>query len=130
MANSFSFRLLRVVVPVLVLLTIGMAVDESRASEKEGRLIVKVILDDPDKTPPKDIYIEAHSFNASWTSETSIVLKMVKVGQYEAALPPGVYDVFVSEPSSTPRCRRVLITAGSTPYWSLMLEHDELYQER
>jgi hypothetical protein len=94
---------------------------------KNGTIVVLVTLDDVNKTPPRDIYVEAHSFNVNWVSEKSFVLKMVKAGRYEAALPPGVYDVFVSEPSSTPRCRRVLVTAGYTGYWSLMLEHDDVY---
>jgi hypothetical protein len=46
--------------------------------------------------------VEWPPFNANGVSEKSFVLKMVKPGRYEAALPPGVYDVFVSEASSTP----------------------------
>jgi hypothetical protein len=87
-----------------------------------------VTWDDADKTPTTGAYIEAHSFNVNWVSEKLFVLKMVTPGRYEAALPPGVYDVFVSEASSTPRCRRVLIN-GHTPYWNLMLEHDDVYLE-
>ena len=78
------------------------------------------------------LYIEARTaFNVNCLSEKSsfLVLRMVKAGRYEGALPPGVYDVFVSEASSTPRCRRVLIN-GHTPYWNLMLEHDDVYLER
>src|SRR5258707_565184 len=76
---------------------------------KDTTFAVLVTWDDAYKTPTTGAYIEAHSFNVNWVSEKSFVLKMVKPGQYEAALPPGVYDVFVSEASSTPRCRRVLI---------------------
>ena len=38
--------------------------------------------------------------------------------------------MFVSEASSTPRCRRVLVKDGGGPVWSLMLEHDDVYLER
>jgi cytidine deaminase len=88
-----------------------------------------VTWDDADKTPATGVYIEAHSFDVNYVSEKSFVLKMVKAGRYEAALPLGVYDVFVSEASSIPRCRRVLV-AGHTPYWNIMLEHDDVYLQR
>jgi hypothetical protein len=97
---------------------------------KNGTLVVLVTWDDANTTPTTGAYVEAHSFNVNWVSEKSFVLKMVKPGRYEAALPPGVYDVFVSEASSTPRCRRALVTADYTGYWKLMLEHDEVYLER
>ena len=96
---------------------------------KDTTFVVLVNWDDVDRTPTTGAYIEAHSFNVNWVSEKSFVLRMVKPGRYEGALPPGVYDVFVSEASSTPRCRRVLIN-GHTPSWNLMLEHDDVYLER
>jgi hypothetical protein len=97
---------------------------------KNGTLVVLMTWDDVNTTPTTGAYVEAHTFNANWVSEKSFVLKMVKPGRYEAALPPGVYDVFVSEAGSTPRCRRALVTADHTGYWTLMLEHDEVYLER
>jgi hypothetical protein len=111
--------------------SIGQASQSTAASDtaKNATLVVLLTWDDAYKTPTTGAYIEAHSFNVNWVSEKSFVLKMVKPGRYEAALPPGVYDVFVSEASSTPRCRRVLIN-GHTPYWNLMLEHDDVYLER
>jgi hypothetical protein len=98
------------------------------APSGKGTLVVLVTHDDVDKTPPTGVYIEAHSFDGA--AEKPFVFKMVKAGRYEAAIPPGVYDVFVSDPDSTPRCRRLLITAGRVGYWSLMLEHDDIYLER
>ena len=50
--------------------------------------------------------------------------------EIEASLPPGVYDVFVSEGTSIPRCRRFLISPGFTGYWTLKLEIDEVYTEK
>ena len=69
------------------------------------------------------------------TAEQSValmdqILKMVQAGRYEAALPPGVYDVFVSEASSSPRCRRLAVNAGYQPTWRLMLEHDDIYLQK
>ena len=115
---------------LLAFFAIGRAEDVRAASEKDGTLVVLVTWDDVDKTPAHGVYIEAHTFAFNNISEKSVVLKMVKAGRYEAALPPGVYDVFVSEASSTPRCRRVLVRADYTGYWNLMLEHDDVYLQR
>lgn len=99
--------------------------EQAADTGRTGTLVVLVAWDDLDTTPTTGAYVEAHR-----VSEKSFVLKMVKPGRYEAALPPGVYDVFVSEGISTPRCRRALVTAGYTGYWRLMLEHDEVYLDR
>lgn len=113
-----------------VLLSMGVekAQDAGRSPEKYG-LVVLASWDDAYKTPATGVYIEAHSFEVKGVVEKCFTLKMVKAGRYEADLPPGVYDVFVSEASSTPRCKRILVT-GSTPYWNLMLEHDDVYLQR
>lgn len=97
---------------------------------KNGTLVVLISWDDAYATPATGAYVEAHTFNANGVSEKSFILKMVQAGRYEAALPPGVYDVFVSEASSSPRCRRVAVTAGYAPTWRLMLEHDDVYLQR
>jgi len=96
---------------------------------KNGILVVLASQNDVDATPTTGAYVEAHSFNVNWVLEKTFVLKMVKPGRYEAALPPGVYDVLVSEASSTPRCKRVLVAAGHTPTWKLMLEHDDVFSQ-
>jgi hypothetical protein len=123
-------RQLGLSVLLVACLTVGRAQDSSRASAKYGTLVVEMTLDDVYKTPPKDVYIEAHTFNANNISEKSFVFKMVAAGRYEAELPPGVYDVLISHPTSAPRCRRVSITSSYTGYWTLMLEHDEVYLQR
>ena len=98
--------------------------------QKDGILVVLVTWGDVDNTPANDVYIEAHGFVVKYGLEKSFVLKMAKAGRYEAALPPGVYDVFVSEGTSIPRCRRVLVTEDRTGYWTLKLEHDDVYLEK
>ena len=130
-----SFGCLCASVLILIFFAIGRSdahAGDSPAThnDKNGKLVVLVITDDVYRTPARDAYIEVHSFNVNWVAEKSFVLTKVKAGQYEATLPPGVYDVFVSEPTSTPRCRRLLVTANRTGYWSLMLEHDDVYLER
>ena len=130
MTHIPSLRHWGALVLLLAFFVIGRADGQGGTSDKDGTLVVKVSWDDVDRTPAHGLYIEAHGFAVNGVLEKSFVFKMVKAGCYEAALPTGVYDVFVSEASSTPRCRRVLITAGYTGYWNLMLEHDDVYLQR
>ena len=126
-------HLITLVILLAVLFNVSKADDRSATSDQRVPLVVLVTWDDAYKTPATNVYVEAYiegqSFGVKYGSERSFVLKMVKPGQYEAALLPGVYDVFVSEASSMPRCRRVLLK-GNTPSWNLMLEHDDLYLSR
>ncbi len=125
--NIWKGRCLIAFLFLLSLLCAVRAQDAVRLPDKEATLVVLVTWDDADKTPTTGAYIEAHSFSVS--HEKTFVLQMVKAGRYEAVLPPGVYDVFVSEPTSIPRCKRVFIN-GHTPYWNLMLEHDDIYTQQ
>ncbi len=121
--------------PTIFTLLLGLscfvvAQDKSDGPGANATFVVQVTWDDAYKTPATDVYIEAHTFSANYVSEKSFVLKMVSAGRYETVLPPGVYDVFVSEASSVPRCKRMLVEAGNAPSWKLMLEHDDLYLQR
>lgn len=106
------------------------SVDRAISAEKDGTLVVLVTWGDIDNTPADDVYVEAYGFVRKYDSKKSFVLKMSEAGRYEASLPPGVYDVFVSEGTSIPRCRRVLVNSGYTGYWTLKLEIDEVYTEK
>lgn len=117
-------------VMILALLPTGRSLHASEPSDRDGTLVVLVTWGDVDNTPANDVYIEAHGFVVKYHEEKSFVLKMSHAGRYEASLPPGVYDVFVSEGSSEPRCRRVLISPGFTGYWTLKLEIDEVYSDK
>lgn len=128
--NIRIFRYLSVLVLLPALLGTGRTDDVSHPSEKDGILTVRVTWGDVDNTPATDAFIEAHGFVPKYNSEKSFVLKMSVAGQYEAPLPPGVYDVFVSEGTSIPACKRVLIKAASTIDWSLKLENDYVYTEK
>jgi hypothetical protein len=96
-----------------------------QASEKDGTLIVNVTWQDD--TPANGIYIEAHAYVIKYRSQKSFVLKMSHPGEYAVSLPPGLYDVFVSESSSWPRCRRTVIKPGDQTYWRLKLEVDDVH---
>ena len=130
MTNIPRLKQLGVLVFLLTFLVIGRADSQGGISGKQGTLVVLLTWDDVDKTPAHDVYIEARGFVSKDYGEKSFVLKMAHAGRYEALLDPGVYDVFVSEGTSIPRCRRVLVTEGHTGYWTLMLEHDDVYLQR
>ena len=85
---------------------------------------------DINNTPATNVWIEAHGFVPKYHSERSFVLELFQPGRYQASLPPAVYDVFVSEGTSLPRCKRVLISPGQEENWSLNLEVDKGYTEK
>ena len=130
MKNSRRHRHWSAFVLLATLLAIGRADGQGGSTDKQGTLVVLVTWDDAYKTPATGVYVEAHGCAVNGVLEKSFVLKMAKAGRYEGPLPPGVYDVFVSEASSTPRCRRVLINPEGGQLWNLMLEHDDVYLQR
>jgi hypothetical protein len=128
--NLLNLRSLTVLVLLLVLLPTQRADQGSPASEKDGTLAVLVTWGDDYSTPATDVYVEAHGFVRKYNSEKSFVLQRATAGRYEGSLPPGVYDVFVSEGTSEPRCRRMRIREGLPSAWTLRLEFDEVYTEK
>lgn len=126
--HILGFRYLSVLVLLLGLLASGKATDT--APVKDGTLVVLVTWGDVDNTPATDVYVEAYGFVRKDDSWKSFPLKISHPGRYETSLPPGVYDVFVSEATSIPRCRRMLIGADATGYWTLKLEHDDVYLQK
>lgn len=128
--NILSLKHLSILVLLLVLLPTLRSGGANRPSEKDGTLVVLVTWGDANDTPANDAYVEAYGFVREYGSEKSFVLKSPSTGRYEALLPAGVYDVFVSEGISVPSCKRVLISAGSTTPWTLKLETDHVYTEK
>jgi hypothetical protein len=103
---------------------------KGKPSDKDGKLIVSVTWGDFYNTPATTVYIEAYGWVEKYRSKKSFILKMSRNGLYEATLPPGVYDVFVSEGTSIPRCKRLLISPDSTNSWAVQLELDEVFTQR
>jgi len=95
-----------------------------------GTLIVLVTWGDINNTPANDVYIEAHTSSAKSLEPASYVLKQVRAGRYESTLPPGIYDVFISEGNSVPRCKRVQIRPKYQTYWTVKLEDDDVYMNK
>jgi len=129
--NIPSLRPLKVVVLLLVLWP-SQQCDKASANQqpdRNGTLIVLVTWGDDNNTPASDVYIEARGFVREYNSGKSFVLKSSTPGRYEASLPPGIYDVFVSEDISEPRCKRMQIIGGLPNTWTLKLEFDEVYRK-
>jgi len=128
--NILGLRYLSVLVLLLGFLPTGRADGAGSSLEKDGTLVVLVTWGDVYNTPATDVYVEAHGFVRKYHSEKSFVMKSSLDGRYEGSVPPGVYDVFVSEGTSVPACKRVLIKAGSTTSWTLKLKIDYVYTEK
>jgi hypothetical protein len=108
-------------------LLIGMVAGGDRRSDNNGKIIVIVTFGDIDNTPADHVNVQVHGYGFNYSPQESILLKASKDGQYEASLQPALYDVFVSESGSEPRCRRLEVKAGRTTYWTLKLEIDDAH---
>ncbi|HEY2170316.1 MAG TPA: hypothetical protein VGJ30_11870 [Candidatus Angelobacter sp.] len=95
--------------------------------EKNGELVMKITDGDIDNSPADHVYVEAYGFGGSKQSRRSFVLQSPRKGEYKISLPPGIYDVFVSDEISDPRCKRVQISPGLPTFWTLKLEMDFVY---
>src|SRR5262249_26772170 len=112
--NILSLRYLSVLVLLVAFLQTGKAYHTHSPLQQDGKLVVLVTWGDANNTPATNTYVEAYGFVRKYGSKKSFVLNSSLAGRYEASLPPGVYDVFVSDGVSVPACKRVLITEGST----------------
>lgn len=125
-----SFPLLKFAAFLLLMLAPAKFANAGLPPEKDGTLVVLVTWGDIDNTPANDVFIEAHGFVVRDNAEKSFFFKMARAGRYEASIPPGVYDVFVIEGVSEPRCRRMQVAPGRTGTWTLKLENDEVFTQR
>ena len=90
-------------------------IDRDGAQPANGKLTVTVISGDLENSPADDaeVYVHGHPFRAHLSNtDVEAVVKQVRSGRYEFSLAPGLYDVFVRESGSYPRCKRVQIDAG------------------
>jgi hypothetical protein len=120
----------RVLVLLIAFLPLAKSNDQATSSDKDGNIVVLVTWGDNDNTPANDVFIEAHGYVRKEHSEKSFMFHMVRAGHYEVSLPPAVYDVFVSESGSEPRCKRLLVSPGMSTYWNLKLEIDHIYSQK
>jgi len=107
------------VLTVLVFCLIAASLGAGQNLER-GKLIVRVLQGD-DNSPARDafVYVRGH------LGQESTSITPTKPGWFEISLQPGLYDVFVSEGSSLPMCKRIEIKPVSTRMYTAKLELDE-----
>jgi hypothetical protein len=86
---------------------------------QEGKLIVRVLLG-IDNAPARDAFV----YIREDIREISRNISASSPGMFEISLPPGLYDVFVSEGSSLPICKRVEIKVDDRKIFTAKLEPD------
>lgn len=55
-----------------------------------------------------------------------LILQSNKMGQFQAELPPGFYDVFISAMGFSPQCRKMRIKVGHVARYDAKLKVDSL----
>jgi hypothetical protein len=125
--NILRLKYSKVLATLIVLFGVATFFRADQPRQNDGKLVVIVTWGDVDNTPATNVIVEVvgHALPGSWGK--TVLLKASKDGQYEVSLEPGIYDVFVSEPGSMPRCRRLAIKPKSPMYWTLKLEIDDVY---
>src|SRR5690348_11126306 len=110
------------VVLVLALLSCLLSLGSNGAElpQKEGQLIVRVFVGDDD-SQARDAFV----YVRGCFGQPSAAITANRPGQFEKSLPPGLYDVFVSEGSSLPMCKRVEIRPDHAKVYTAKLEADE-----
>src|SRR5215831_5204868 len=111
----------------LSLLLFLQPVSAHQQQEKNGELVVKIAEGDIANSPADHVYVEAYGFGSNKQVRQPFVLQSSRKGEYKISLPPGIYDVFVSDEISEPRCKRVPIRPGEPTFWTLKLEMDFVY---
>ena len=79
--------------------------------QKDGFLAVIVTLGEA-RTPLTSASVFVRGYRHVYLGDLSSSLEQTKPGVFGAALPEGVYDVFVSDAGTLPICRRVAIVSG------------------
>jgi hypothetical protein len=101
----------------------------SQPSSDVGFLAISVTTGD-DQGPSSSAFVLVRGYRPVFNGESSTMLKATHDGFFETRLPPGVYDIFVSEVSSVPMCKRVEIVGGNIEHYTanLKLDNEHLAQ--
>ena len=103
---------------------VSVVVDAQQPLQGTGTLIVRVFIGD-NNSPSRDAFVYVRGYTRPVYKEVSVMPDKLREGWFELSLQPGLYDVFISEGSSLPMCRRVEIKAGRTRFYTAKLEADE-----
>jgi hypothetical protein len=101
----------------------------NQTSPKEGKLIV-VVTYEYDGGPARDSLVYVRGYRPLPFGEVSINLSPTRAGWFETSLPPGLYDVYVSEWSSLPMCQRMEIAGDGIEYYRARLKPDHEHMEQ
>ena len=108
----------------ILVLFVTCPISGADQASHEGKLVVLALLGD-NNTPSKDAFVYVRGY----LGQPSVAVSPSRVGWFEINLHPGLYDVFVSEGSSLPMCRRFEIKANRTKVYSAKLEVDDDHLE-
>ena len=131
--NVPILRSFSVVIFLLAFLAAERDNTSSHPEEKDGTLIVLLTWKDVEYDPNgpfPHIYVEAYGVVSKLHTTKSFILESSHFPRYEGALPTGVYDVFVSEGTSFPACKRVRVEDGATTTVNLQREVDQVNTQR
>ena len=112
------------VIFALCLISLTSAAHQASQENKSGKLVVRALIGD-NNTPSKDafVYIRGN------LGQPSTALSPTRDGWFEISLKPGLYDVFVSEGSSLPMCKRIEVKPNYTKMYTAKLEADDDHLE-
>jgi len=108
----------------VVVFSLTCPISGADQASHEGKLVVQALIGD-NNTPSKDAFVYVRES----LGQVSLAVSPTRIGWFEVALKPGLYDVFVSEGSSLPMCRRFEIKANQTKVYSAKLEADDDHLE-
>jgi hypothetical protein len=120
-------RIPKCIAALIVVLSLFVPVVVSGAqqtSPKEGKLVVRVFIGD-NNAPACDSFVYVHGYRYQDNGEVSVAPSPAHEGWFEISLQSGLYDIFVTEESSLPMCRRVEVVAGHTRFYTAKLEADD-----
>ncbi len=117
-----------VFVGIALIGAVSVVVDAQQPLQGTGTLIVRVFIGD-NNSPSRGAFVYVRGYRRPVYKEESVIPDKVREGWFELSLQPGLYDVFISEGSSLPMCRRVEIHAGKTKFYTAKLEADEDHLE-
>lgn len=104
-----------------ILLATSAVLAQSRP--KVGYLAGQVLYGE---SPTPRAFVYVHSLNPKFDS----IIDLDSNGKFRVALTPGLYDVFVSEVSFVPMCKRLEIIEKQETTWNVTLRTDDEHLER
>jgi hypothetical protein len=131
-SRSSHYKMLRSIVgQLLVVALFAFATGQTAPSTKQIGTLNGVITDF-DGAPVGDAVIRMEHWGSDNLHRTKLLNELLVrsdgYGKYKIELEPGLYDVFVSDRTSSPVAKKIRIEAGKTSVYSPKLRLDRLIQ--